>query len=72
MATHTSEPVLIDIRDVARLLGCSARHVEDLVREKKAPEPIRLGRLRKWRAESILRWVEAGCPIPQPKETVST
>jgi predicted DNA-binding transcriptional regulator AlpA len=72
MTTHVNEPVLIDIRGVARLLGCSARHVEDLVREKKAPEPIRLGRLRKWRPESIIRWVEAGCPAPQPRQTVST
>jgi excisionase family DNA binding protein len=62
MPTHTIEPVLIDIRGVARLLGCSARHFEDLVAEGKAPAPIRLGRLRKWRPEQILRWIEAGCP----------
>jgi excisionase family DNA binding protein len=62
MTTHSTEPALIDIREVARLLGCSWRHVEDLVREKRAPAPTRVGRLRRWRPEQISRWIQAGCP----------
>ena len=36
MTAQTIESALIDIKGVAALLGCSARHVEDLVREGKA------------------------------------
>jgi excisionase family DNA binding protein len=62
MIAGKMQPALIDIKSVAALLGCSARHVEDLVREGRAPQPVRLGRLRKWIPEQIHAWIQAGCP----------
>ncbi|NLE57438.1 MAG: helix-turn-helix domain-containing protein [Planctomycetes bacterium] len=50
------------IKEVADLLAVSPRHVFALERAGKLPPPVRLGRSKRWSAETIQRWIEAGCP----------
>lgn len=54
-------PVL-DVRAVALLLGCSARHVFRLSGEGKMPPPVRIGRLIRWRRSDLDAWISSGCP----------
>ena len=42
-------PVLLDVRQVAAMLGCSVRHCYRLVDCGKMPAPVYLGALVKWR-----------------------
>jgi predicted DNA-binding transcriptional regulator AlpA len=58
----TAEPVMIDVKAVAAMLGCSTRHVTRLEEAELMPPAIKLGRLSRWQRETILAWVAAGCP----------
>jgi excisionase family DNA binding protein len=55
------ESALIDVKVVAAMLDCSARHVVTLAREGRIPQPVRLGRLARWRRDEITSWLAAGC-----------
>jgi predicted DNA-binding transcriptional regulator AlpA len=57
-----AETVLIDVQVVARLLGCSARHVTRMRDVGLMPPGVKLGRLCKWPRRAIEEWVAAGCP----------
>lgn len=54
--------MLLDVRGVAELLGCSPRHVYRLADAGRMPRPVRLGGLVRWSRDSICEWVTAGCP----------
>lgn len=56
------QPVMLSVKDVARILGCSTRHVYRMSDSGKMPAPIKLGALVKWRAEDVATWMDAGCP----------
>jgi excisionase family DNA binding protein len=61
----TPEPAaaqLLDVRAVARLLGCSARHVYRLADGGKMPSPLKLGTLVRWRRRDLETWLADGCP----------
>jgi excisionase family DNA binding protein len=69
MASSISDPPLadstaklLDIRQVARLLGCSPRHIQRLADAGRIPRPIHLGALLRWPKSAIEGWVVAGCP----------
>lgn len=51
-------------RDLARLLGCSRRHVYHLVERGRIPAPVRFGTLVRWSRPAIEAWIAAGCPAP--------
>ena len=53
---------LLDVRAVAKLLGCSSRHVRRLSDGGRMPAPLKLGALVRWRATAIEEWISAGCP----------
>lgn len=57
-----TEPLLIDIKDLARLLTCSIRTARRMDISGKLPLPVRPSRNRRWRLEEIRQWVDAGCP----------
>jgi excisionase family DNA binding protein len=69
MTASTSSPepsslqVLLDVRAVAQLLGCSPRHVYRLADAGKMPAPVRLGALVRWPRAAIEDWIAAGCPV---------
>lgn len=54
-------PALLDVRAVAKLLGCSARHVYRLAGAGQMPAPVRLGCLVRWPRAAIENWVASGC-----------
>jgi excisionase family DNA binding protein len=73
MSTSTSPPppltaaplrdlaALLNVRAVAALLDCSARHVYRLADAGRMPAPVKLGALIRWRADEIREWIENGC-----------
>ena len=58
----TAANILLDMRDVARLLNCSERHVRRLADSRRMPRPIRLGALLRWSRPLLMDWVVDGCP----------
>jgi predicted DNA-binding transcriptional regulator AlpA len=52
----------IDVCPLAALLSCSTRHVWRMVDSGAMPQPLRLGRLRRWRVGDVREWVRRGCP----------
>jgi excisionase family DNA binding protein len=52
---------LLDVRAVAALLGCSARHVYRLADAGHMPPPLRLGALVRWNPLAIRDWISDGC-----------
>ncbi len=52
---------LLSKRDVAAALGCEIRTVERLASAGRFPRPdVRVGRLPRWKAETIRRWIDQG------------
>ena len=45
---------LLDVRAVAGLLDCSARHVYRLSDSGKMPRPVKLGQLVRWRRAELM------------------
>lgn len=58
----SDSPVLLDVRRVAALLGCSSRHIWMMRDAGKMPSPVRMGALVRWRREDLDRWVRDGLP----------
>jgi excisionase family DNA binding protein len=56
------EPALLDVRAVAQLLNCSARHVWRMSDAGRMPSPIRLGAAVRFRRADIDQWIRDGCP----------
>ena len=52
---------LLDVRAVAALLGCSARHVYRLADAGRMPSPVRIGALVRWRRAEVQEWIDGGC-----------
>jgi excisionase family DNA binding protein len=62
METKTQPlPALLDVKQLAELLGCSPRHVIRLAQTGVLPKPIALGRLRRWRRSEIETALANGC-----------
>ena len=61
--THVdTPPTLLDVEAVARMLGCSPRHVYRLADAGRMPAPLKLGALVRWNRAAIEAWIEQGCP----------
>jgi len=61
-AASDLSPLLLDIRDLAKLLS---RSVGSLWRDDAAgrlPRAVRIGSSKRWRFDEIREWVSAGCP----------
>jgi predicted DNA-binding transcriptional regulator AlpA len=54
--------VLLDVRQVAVVCGCSTRHISRLAKTGQFPAPVRLGKLVRWTRKSIDKWLSDGCP----------
>lgn len=48
---------LLDISEVAKRLGCTPRHVSNLMRAGDAPPSIQLGRLRRFPEAAVDAWI---------------
>jgi excisionase family DNA binding protein len=56
------ERAMLDVRDVAELLGCSTATVRRLADGGRMPMPVKLGWLVRWNRETIEEWIGQGCP----------
>lgn len=61
----TNDPVLLDVRQVAAILGCSPRHAYRLADAGRMPRPLKLGALVRWRRDELNAWISDGCPSTQ-------
>jgi predicted DNA-binding transcriptional regulator AlpA len=62
-AAEGFEPLLIDIKELARLLGISRATAERMKAAGRLPSPIILSAgCHRWRLEEIRDFVKAGCP----------
>jgi len=61
-ACSGNQPAMLTVRDVARMLNCSARTVYRLTDAGTMPKPVRLGALVRWPRETIETWIRQGCP----------
>jgi len=58
----TTPPAMLDVKEVAALLKCSARHVVRLQESGQMPPAIKLGRLFRWNRAAVEAWIADGCP----------
>jgi excisionase family DNA binding protein len=61
MAPESSSTQLLDVKVVAHLLGCSARHVYRMSDGGQMPPPVKLGALVRWNRSSVEEWIAGGC-----------
>lgn len=54
--------LLVDSRQVAKMLGVSPRKLWQMHNSAEMPEPVRIGRAVRWCFEELRAWVNAGCP----------
>ena len=57
-----SVALMFSAKDVAKLLQCSDKHVSNMTRQGRMPQPVKLGTLVRWPRRDIENWVAAGCP----------
>lgn len=64
-SSHSSSraATLLDVREVAAMLGCSPRHVYRLAGAGRMPKQLRLGGLVRWNRIAVEKWISDGCPI---------
>jgi predicted DNA-binding transcriptional regulator AlpA len=60
-------PVMLDARQVADLLRVSGKHLRQLVRGGRVPQPVRLGACLRWPRQVVESWLDAGCPDCEPE-----
>ena len=53
---------LLSVRELANRMKVSTRHVWSLLSSGRLPEPVRVGRSVRWRADDIDQWIRLGCP----------
>jgi len=53
---------LLNVRQIAGLLKVSARQVHRMRDMGTMPQPVKLGRLIRWRHGDIEQWIAEGCP----------
>lgn len=59
IAVSTNPDALLTVETVAALVGCRPDTVRKWVAEGRFPQPIRLGRAVRWRAEVVNGWMRA-------------
>jgi excisionase family DNA binding protein len=57
-----ADALVVDAKQLARLLGCGLRTLRAWDSSGKLPAPIRIGRCVRWRIDEIRTWLDAGCP----------
>lgn len=56
------EPLLVDVKALARMLSTSVRSVWRMNSGGKLPRPVRVGRSVRWNVETIREWIRQCCP----------
>ena len=56
------EALLLNSREVAKLLTVCDRTVYAMQKSGEMPKPVRIGRAVRWGRAEIMAWVDEGCP----------
>lgn len=56
-------PLVVDIKGLAKLLGCSRRHLERQRAAGELPDPVAVGNKLGWRVADIELFVKANCDM---------
>lgn len=56
------EALLMNTREVAKLLTVSEKTVYTMQTNGEMPKPVRIGRAVRWGRDEIKTWVDEGCP----------
>ncbi|HJZ56430.1 MAG TPA: hypothetical protein VKE74_15805 [Gemmataceae bacterium] len=62
LATPSGLPLLVDLRELSRLLARSEASLLRDVEAGRVPAPVKVGRSTRWRRAEIESWIAAGCP----------
>lgn len=60
--SDVKKSLLINAKEVAFLCGISRPYIYVLLKSKKFPNPIRLGRKVLWQREKLELWIRLNCP----------
>lgn len=67
MSTETSDTKQFwTVRELAENLQVSEKTVIRRVRLGELPQPIHIGKLKRWSVDALWKWVENGCPRTTP------
>jgi excisionase family DNA binding protein len=61
-AATVAGPLLVDARELARLLDVSVATIWRLKAAGQLPRPVKLGSSTRWRRDEVENWIRAGCP----------
>jgi predicted DNA-binding transcriptional regulator AlpA len=67
--TDSNQPLLIDAKRVAAMLGRCERSIWRDNEAGRIPRPIELGGTKRWRLKELRQWVRAGCPAREAWES---
>ena len=56
------QPLLVDVKALARMLSTSVRSVWRMNSGGKVPRSVRVGRSVRWNVATIREWIDLGCP----------
>jgi len=62
MQTAHIEPLVVDVKALAKMLSSSARSVWRRLAAGDLPKPVRIGRSVRWELAAIHEWIAQGCP----------
>ena len=62
MTTRIDAPLLLTVRDLIKLTGFSRTWIFSAKDRGAMPEPIRVGKILRWRRADIEFWIDCGCP----------
>ncbi len=67
MASETQDAfdraLFYDIPDMERVVKCSDRHLRNLRKAGRIPQPVKLGGRVLWPKKVIEKWIDDGCPV---------
>jgi prophage regulatory protein len=59
------EPLLLDTKQVAKLLNIGERTLWRYWNSGRVPKPIKIGGAVRWQAAELREWIDAGCPTTE-------
>ncbi|MBI9017415.1 MAG: helix-turn-helix domain-containing protein [Phycisphaerae bacterium] len=56
-----TQPLMLNISQVAELLNCSQRHCWRMAKEGLMPQALAMGGTKRWSVKQIEAWIKDGC-----------
>ena len=60
-------PILVNARELAKMLAIGERTLWRLLASGKLVEPVKIGGATRWRVDEVEAWIAAGCPHPESR-----